>query len=74
MILAGIEKVRRGVSVWIFPEGTRNKNEQLSDLLPFKEGSLKIAENLAVRLFQWRSREQRRSLRSIFRLFVRAMS
>ena len=24
--------------------GTRNKNEQLSDLLPFKEGSLKIAE------------------------------
>ena len=43
-ILAGIEKVRRGVSVWIFPEGTRNKNEQLSDLLPFKEGSLKIAE------------------------------
>lgn len=24
-ILAGIEKVRRGVSVWIFPEGTRNK-------------------------------------------------
>ena len=44
MILAGIEKVRRGVSVWIFPEGTRNKNEQLSDLLPFKEGSLKIAE------------------------------
>ncbi|WP_337376132.1 lysophospholipid acyltransferase family protein [Clostridium sp.] len=43
-ILAGIEKVRRGVSVWIFPEGTRNKNEQLSALLPFKEGSLKIAE------------------------------
>ncbi|MFQ8841288.1 MAG: lysophospholipid acyltransferase family protein [Clostridium fessum] len=39
-ILAGIEKVRRGVSVWIFPEGTRNKNEQLSDLLPFKEGKL----------------------------------
>ena len=43
-ILAGIEKIRRGVSVWIFPEGTRNKNEQLSNLLPFKEGSLKIAE------------------------------
>ena len=43
-ILAGIEKVRRGVSVWIFPEGTRNPNEDITELLPFKEGSLKIAE------------------------------
>ena len=43
-ILAGIEKVKSGVSMWIFPEGTRNKNEKLSDLMPFKEGSLKIAE------------------------------
>ena len=44
MILDGIEKVKNGVSIWIFPEGTRNENEQLSDLLEFKEGSLKIAE------------------------------
>ena len=43
-ILAGIEQVKRGVSVWIFPEGTRNKNDNPLDLLPFKEGSLKIAE------------------------------
>lgn len=43
-ILAGIDNVKRGVSVWIFPEGTRNKNEDLLELLPFKEGSLKIAE------------------------------
>lgn len=43
-ILEGIDKVKNGISVWIFPEGTRNKNPQLSDLLPFKEGSLKIAE------------------------------
>lgn len=43
-ILEGIEKVKRGVSVWIFPEGTRNRNENLTELMPFKEGSLKIAE------------------------------
>lgn len=43
-ILEGIEKVKRGVSIWIFPEGTRNRNEDILELLPFKEGSLKIAE------------------------------
>ena len=43
-ILEGIEKVKSGVSIWIFPEGTRNKNDDLRELLPFKEGSLKIAE------------------------------
>lgn len=43
-ILEGIEKVKRGVSIWIFPEGTRNRGEDLLELLPFKEGSLKIAE------------------------------
>ena len=43
-ILQGIEYVKRGVSVRSFPEGTRNRNEDPLDLLPFKEGSLKIAE------------------------------
>ncbi len=43
-ILTGIERVKAGISVWIFPEGTRNTNQELADLLPFKEGSLKIAE------------------------------
>ncbi|ADL03085.1 lysophospholipid acyltransferase family protein [Lacrimispora saccharolytica] len=43
-ILTGIEQVKRGVSVWIFPEGTRNREENPLDLLPFKEGSIKIAE------------------------------
>lgn len=43
-ILKGIEQVKSGISVWIFPEGTRNRNEDRKDLLPFKEGSLKIAE------------------------------
>lgn len=43
-ILAGIEQVKRGVSVFIFPEGTRSRGEDIMDMLPFKEGSLKIAE------------------------------
>ncbi|MDO4325606.1 MAG: lysophospholipid acyltransferase family protein [bacterium] len=42
-ILVGIEQVKKGISVWIFPEGTRNRGEVL-EMLPFKEGSLKIAE------------------------------
>ncbi len=43
-IMAGAEQVKRGVSVFIFPEGTRDESEDLRDLLPFKEGSLKIAQ------------------------------
>lgn len=41
-ILQAIEYVKQGVSIFIFPEGTRNKGEELSTL-PFKEGSFKIA-------------------------------
>lgn len=41
-ILQAIEYVKQGVSIAIFPEGTRNTGEELS-MLPFKEGSFKIA-------------------------------
>lgn len=41
-ILDGIENVKNGISMCIFPEGTRNKGSET--LLPFKEGSFKIAE------------------------------
>ena len=41
-ILKAIEYVKNGISICIFPEGTRNKGEELS-MLPFKEGALKIA-------------------------------
>lgn len=41
-ILQAIEYVKQGVSIVIFPEGTRNDGEELS-MLPFKEGALKIA-------------------------------
>lgn len=42
-ILQAIDYVKSGVSICIFPEGTRNRGEELS-MLPFKKGSLKIAE------------------------------
>ena len=41
-ILAAIDKVKNGISICIFPEGTRNKTKDT--FLPFHEGSFKIAE------------------------------
>lgn len=41
-ILAAIEKVKSGISIFIFPEGTRNKSPET--LMEFKGGSFKIAE------------------------------
>ena len=40
-ILTAIEKVKSGISICIFPEGTRGDSDEMA---PFKEGSLKIAE------------------------------
>lgn len=42
-ILTAIEKVKSGISICIFPEGTRNTNENELELLPFHEGSFKIS-------------------------------
>lgn len=41
-ILQAIDYVKNGISVCIFPEGTRNKGEELS-MLPFRDGAFKIA-------------------------------
>ena len=41
-ILTGVEEVKNGVSLCIFPEGTRNKVNDT--FLPFRDGSFKIAE------------------------------
>ena len=41
-ILQAIEMVKSGISVCIFPEGTRNKTADT--FLPFHDGSFKIAE------------------------------
>ena len=45
-ILTGIEKAKSGISICIFPEGTRNKEN--TGVLPFHEGSFKIAEKAKV--------------------------
>ena len=42
-ILKAIDHVKNGISICIFPEGTRNDGEELS-MLPFHSGSFKIAE------------------------------
>lgn len=42
IILQAIDYVKQGVSMCVFPEGTRNKGEELS-IFPFKEGTFKIA-------------------------------
>ena len=41
-ILTGIDKLKSGISMFIFPEGTRNKENDT--LLPFHGGSFKLAE------------------------------
>lgn len=41
MVLDAIDSIKQGYSIFIAPEGTRNHGEEL---LPFKEGSLKMAE------------------------------
>lgn len=41
-ILDGVEKIKNGVSICIFPEGTRNPNAE-GTMLDFKGGSFKIA-------------------------------
>lgn len=41
MILDGIDSIQQGYSIFIAPEGTRNHSDEL---LPFKEGSLKMAD------------------------------
>lgn len=43
VILECVEEVKNGISIVIYPEGTRGKGEDETELAPFKEGSLKIA-------------------------------
>ncbi len=42
IILSAIDKVKNGISIMIFPEGTRNMTSDV--LIPFHKGSFKIAQ------------------------------
>ena len=45
VILTAIDYVKQGISIFVFPEGTRNKNQEDSaDVAPFKDGTFKIAQ------------------------------
>lgn len=41
MIIDAVHKIKSGISIFIFPEGTRSRDEDVT--LPFHEGSFKIA-------------------------------
>ena len=44
MVVDAINLMNKGISVWVFPEGTRNKSDDPTELLPFKAGVFKIPE------------------------------
>lgn len=50
VVLAAIKDVKDGKSVWIYPEGTRSEDSDELNMLPFKDGSFKIAEKSGCRI------------------------
>lgn len=50
VVLAAIDEVKAGVSICVFPEGTRNKDLDPKSLLPFKEGTFKIASKTGCKI------------------------
>lgn len=50
VILECIEEAKNGISILIYPEGTRSKGESELDMNPFKEGSFKIATKAGVKI------------------------
>ena len=45
-ILEAIEKAKNGISITIYPDGTRSKDDDV--VQPFKEGSFKVAQKAGV--------------------------
>ncbi len=50
-ILSAIGKVKKGISIFIFPEGTRNRDkEDTTSIGTFKDGSFKIAQKTGCKI------------------------
>ena len=50
VVLAAIDQVKSGISICVFPEGTRCKNkDDLTEVQSFKEGTFKIATKIKKR-------------------------
>ena len=51
VILAAIDLIKNDISVFIFPEGTRNRErEDSANVQPFKDGSFKIAQKTGCKI------------------------
>lgn len=51
IILAAIDHIKNGISIFIFPEGTRNRErEDSANVLDFKDGSFKIAQKTGCKI------------------------
>ena len=50
VILTAIDMVKSGISIAVFPEGTRNKDQDPASVLPFKEGTFKIASKTGCKI------------------------
>jgi 1-acyl-sn-glycerol-3-phosphate acyltransferase len=51
IILSAIDHIKNGISIFIFPEGTRNRErEDSANVLDFKDGSFKIAQKTGCKI------------------------
>ena len=57
VIIEAIKQVKAGISMWIYPEGTRTKGESELELGEFKAGSFKIAEKSGCKIVPVAERE-----------------
>ncbi len=49
-ILTAVEHIKSGISVFIYPEGTRGRSEDIYELQDFHEGSFKVAQKTGCRI------------------------
>ena len=58
-ILSGIEQINNGISIVIFPEGTRNKGD---GIMPFHGGSFKLADKSNCKIIPMVHKDERKAL------------